>query len=103
MATVITVLLALRLGAVDGYSRPLSGLHQRGITKRSRLSFRFHATAAERSEEEYVDAAAALESVRGDNAIILDVREMGELTFSGAVGLSEEVYVHVPVMRWEHG
>lgn len=56
------------------------------------------------SEGGTVSATDALAAVNGGTALILDVREFGELTFSGSCGgLPEGTYEHVPVMRWEHG
>ena len=47
-----------------------------------------------------VSPEAAHAAVEKGEALLLDVREFGEMAYSGACGVEHE---HVPVMRWEHG
>ena len=55
---------------------------------------------AEFGGDRMVSPEVAHSAVQAGNAILLDVREFGEMAYSGACGIGHE---HVPVMRWEHG
>ena len=48
----------------------------------------------------WCEAGSALKAIEAGEAVLLDVREFGELVYSGAVGVQFE---NIPIMRWEHG
>lgn len=47
-----------------------------------------------------VSPESAHSAIEKGEALLLDVREFGEMAYSGACGVEHE---HVSVMRWEHG